>query len=248
MSSSNLAVLVTQTLQEALNAQNTIAPASTQWQACLQSVYNQYLPALDQFAQAIYTAWTTAAPVPAIADRVTFNQLSAGLLALKDGQGNQIFDADDVNTAVNAFYMEVSILVDAAGLSGAYLQNGETYDATQYIFISDNHPSTSIDEHGPELDDEGLAPNMTVNWSASTLQGSPVQLVQFIASDPATWSLLMYDPIQLAPGSANQWVAYAKPKLQPNTTAVYHFQFTIPGSNNTYTFDPYIGDDREPPN
>lgn len=230
-------------LEQALNARSHILPSSAAWQQCLQSIYLDYTPTLTSYAQAIYTAWTTPSQVPAIENRVNYRQLMNGLLQLTDVNGNTVFSLNDVGPVVNAFYMQVTILVDTVGLQASYSRGGPSPAcANQYISMSDNHPSQSQGEGGCELDDEGLTPNMTIHWTPSALNGQTAVTLTGFRNISDNWALLASLPVAVPNSQDGGWVAYANPTPLADTRATYAFNFTVGDSPIVFWFDPYIGD------
>lgn len=227
-------------LLEALQAKSQTLPNDAGWPSCLQEVYTTFRPGVQDFAQAIYTAWTVQPPP----SRVTFAQMTAGLGGVTTVTGAPAYGVNDIGPVVAGFYMEVAIYVDTVALR-AGVANG-TYDGTQptnpLIAVSDNHPEDDHIYFGEvcELDDEGLTGNMTIHWRAASnsTPGDTVTMTAFVPRS-AGWADLASQPVALPDGS---WVAYANALPTPNTTVAYSFNYTINGCPLTFWFDPEIGD------
>jgi hypothetical protein len=229
------------TLLATLQAKSTLLPGTIAWQTCLQEAYTSFKPSVTDFAQAIYTAWSSAPQAPQ--QRVNFVQLTGGLNRITNDGGNPVYATGDVTTAANALYMEITIFVDTVGLRAAAGATTGGVNAGSFISMSDNHPGDDGNSAGTcELNDQGLAGNMTIHWRAATSSGNApadtVNLGAFRVTN-GNWSSLASDPVNLNDGS---WVAYANPVPTPNTTVAYAFDFTINDSGASFWFDPFIGD------
>lgn len=217
------------------------------WVNCLQEVYDAYTPTPDlaDYAQAIYTVYTNpdkplTAPIVA---RLSYHNMINGLTKLQNTAGTgPAYTAADIQPAVDNYYMEVTITVNTVGLiaeSGTGAP-GQSYDAGAYIVLTDNHPGQDTYEGSRcELNDEDLQPNMTIHWTAVAMDGTTaITLTEF--RNINNWTSLASTPQSL---SANEYYSRALPTLPNNTNATYSFNFTVAGSNYTYVFDPFIGDE-----
>ena len=216
------------------------------------STHDGVQPSVDEFALAVYEYWTDPQNVTNWADRLTSAQLTQALTGLKqpDSNGNASDNpafptSSDVTSAVNAHYLDIKIVVDAAAILERFnnYQNVREY-VGNYIVMSDNHKESSSGEGTDELNSEGLQPNMTITWSAfSASGGHAIELTAFLPNSQVNFERLAPMPANLG-GSGIQWITKANPKLPPQIESTYHFNLTIDNGDATYWFDPFIGDQR----
>ncbi len=250
------------------NAETLPKPGDNDFQQDIQNAYTAYnierpdKPLTkDEVSYAVYITWAdatwgdSASPLnpPDFDYFLMPEQFKTALTSLTDSNGNPVFTATEGTNAVNRYYMDITITIDVVGVLAQYTPpssfpfphtpaTGTTY-ISNWIKMEDNHPTTSTGEDTPELNSEGLQPNMTITWTALSKQsGHTIQLKRFGTSNNQNFETLAPDAQQMSTGSPNIWVTKALSSLPSGASAQYMFYLTIDNGGTVFWFDPYIGD------
>ena len=215
-----------------------------EWITCLSNIYQTLLPTpptVTEYANALYSVWGNPASYPDWQTRVTCSEILNALVGIQAAAGTPAYTASESATAANINFLDISVSIDTARLVANYNNQPGNHNASEYVSMTDNHPSEDQGEGSNELRSDCVIPDMTICWTAQSgsTPAPAITLTQFETCELQVFERFAPPPVAIS-GTINQFATRSNATI-PVGNAQYSFEFQVAGCAATFRFDPFLG-------